>query len=388
VKKRIEPSKNKSENKSTTPTDQKKIQCKYCGYTHPPRKCPAYGQTRNKCKGKNHFAKVCKKNSVNEVAEKKTENKIDESFDKDNFFISEVANKKSGNNERAWYVDLKINKSYIKFKLDTGAEVNVIPKKIIDDLKVEIKELTSLLTSYREFTMKPIGETNLSVARDTGLTRNLDFMVVNVDAVPLLGLQGCKALQLIKRLDTVETSKLQQVLEKNYRKVFTGVGTLPFEYSIKLKPDAKPVVHPLRKVPFAIQLKLKSTLDELEKKGILAKVDKPTKWVNNLVIVEKKDGSLRLCLDPKDLNEYIMREHYKMPTAEDVAVHMNGKKVFSVLDTRDGFWQVKLDEQSSDMCTFNTPFGSSRDCRLDYHHYQKCSRRESCRLLAIFQGCP
>jgi len=60
--------------------------------------------------------------------------------------------------------------------------------------------------------------------------------------------------------------------------------------------------------------KLKNELDSMVRFGVTAKVDKPTPWVSSLVCVEKKDGSLRLCLDPKDLNKAVMREHHKIPT--------------------------------------------------------------------------
>ena len=85
-----------------------------------------------------------------------------------------------------------------------------------------------------------------------------------------------------------------------------------------------------------------------------------------MVIVEKKNGSLRLCLDPKDLNCAIKREHYRIPTADDIASRMSGKKVFSILDQKDGFWQMRLDEPSSKLCTFNTPFGRYRFLRCPF----------------------
>ena len=68
--------------------------------------------------------------------------------------------------------------------------------------------------------------------------------------------------------------------------------------------------------------------------------DKPTEWVNSLVIVEKKDGSLRLCLDPKDLNIVIRREHFQISTFEDVVSRLRGKKCFTVLDQKDSYEQV------------------------------------------------
>lgn len=52
-------------------------------------------------------------------------------------------------------------------------------------------------------------------------------------------------------------------------------------------------------------------------RGIIEKVESPTSWCNNLVIVEKPDKSLRLCLDPKELNESIMRENYQIPSPEE-----------------------------------------------------------------------
>jgi len=77
-------------------------------------------------------------------------------------------------------------------------------------------------------------------------------------------------------------------------------------------------------------------------------------------------GSLRACLDPRDLNRAIKREHYVIPTFEDVSAKLCGKRVYSVIDMKDGFWQVKLDEESSRLCTFNSPFGRYSFCRLPF----------------------
>ncbi|KAI0238088.1 hypothetical protein LSAT2_011282, partial [Lamellibrachia satsuma] len=65
---------------------------------------------------------------------------------------------------------------------------------------------------------------------------------------------------------------------------------------------------PPRKIPYAIQPKLKEALDQLKVQNIIADVDEPTEWVSNLVIVEKKSGALRLCLDRRPLNAAIKRE--------------------------------------------------------------------------------
>ena len=101
------------------------------------------------------------------------------------------------------------------------------------------------------------------------------------------------------------------------------------------------VIQPPRRFPYTHLKKLKTTLEKMENQEIVASVDKPTDWVSNLTVVEK-NGTLRVCLDPKLLNEAIKREGHSIPLPEDVQHKLNGKKVFTSLDERSGFWQVIL----------------------------------------------
>lgn len=84
------------------------------------------------------------------------------------------------------------------------------------------------------------------------------------------------------------------------------------------------------------------------------------------MVIEKRNGSLRLCLDPKDLNKAIKREHYRIPTIQEVSSELAGKKVFSTLDLKDGYWQVELHEESSMLCTCATPFGCYRFMQMPF----------------------
>ena len=99
--------------------------------------------------------------------------------------------------------------------------------------------------------------------------------------------------------------------------------------------------------------------------GILTPVNEPTDWVSSMVTVVKPN-KLRICIDPKDLNRAIKRSHYPMPTIEEVATKLGKAKVFTVLDAKSGFWQIKLDEESSMLTTFNTPFGRFRWLRMPF----------------------
>ena len=69
-------------------------------------------------------------------------------------------------------------------------------------------------------------------------------------------------------------------------------------------------------------------------------------------------------MDPSHLNKAIKRRHFPMKTVEEVVSRMPDAKIFSVLDAKHGFWQIRLDEASSKMCTFSTPFGRYRFQRL------------------------
>ena len=74
-------------------------------------------------------------------------------------------------------------------------------------------------------------------------------------------------------------------LKEMYPECFGGVGMFNnFEYEIKVDPKVKPVVHAPRRVPIALQSKLEAALDEMEKKGIISKVERFTPWTNSLVI--------------------------------------------------------------------------------------------------------
>ena len=155
-------------------------------------------------------------------------------------------------------------------------------------------------------------------------------------------------------------------LLEEYEDVFVGLGLVEGEYHIDLEENAKPTIQPPRKVPLSLLPKLKETLDNLTKSGVVSKLDRPTDWVNSLVIVEKKDGSLRLCLDPKDLNNAIKRGHYKAPSAETISNHLSGKKILTVIDMSHCYWHKKLDEESSYLCAFNTPFGRYKFNRMSF----------------------
>ena len=152
-----------------------------------------------------------------------------------------------------------------------------------------------------------------------------------------------------------------------YPECVTGISTFNnYKYHIELEKNAKPVVHPVRKIALTLILKLDKELDSMLADGIIVPVDESTDWVNSLVVREKPNGGLRVCLDPRDLNKAIRREHYHVPTVESVTTKLHGSTLFSRLDAKSAYWNVELDEESSYLTTFNTHRGRFRYKRMSY----------------------
>ena len=87
-------------------------------------------------------------------------------------------------------------------------------------------------------------------------------------------------------------------------------------------------------------------LKEMEKKGHLAKVMQPTDWVNSMVVWSRAE-KIRFCLDPVDLNKADKREHYPIPSVEEIVAKIPDATVFTVLDAKSGYLQMKLDYESA-----------------------------------------
>ena len=123
---------------------------------------------------------------------------------------------------------------------------------------------------------------------------------------------------------------------------FGDIGSLPKTHHISVKPEVTLTISAARRVPIALRDKLKSELDRMIKLDVIEPVSEPTEWVNPLVTVEKPNGKLRVCLDPRDLNKAIKRQHYKLPTAEELFSEMTGARYFSKLGARTDIGKLKL----------------------------------------------
>ena len=158
-----------------------------------------------------------------------------------------------------------------------------------------------------------------------------------------------------RKVEATAISK-ESMLEE-FADVFVGEGKLEGHLHLEIDPSVTPVQLPTRKVPIAVKEKLKQ-LSPMEELGVIKSVDVPTDWISAMVVTMKKDGRIRVCVDPKPLNRAL--NHYPLPTIEDILPQLAKVKYFTVLDAKNGFWQVPLHEASSYATTFGTPWGRFR----------------------------
>ncbi|KFM62105.1 Retrovirus-related Pol polyprotein from transposon 17.6, partial [Stegodyphus mimosarum] len=328
---------------------------------------------------------MCRLKQVQNVSQHNNADVNSESDDE--FFVNSINVQRtksvcSTSSTKEWTKTIFVEGTNVNFKLDTGSEVNVLPVKIYKILSAKnsnliLNKCNVVLEAFGGSKVKPDGSLMLQCSSD-GEDHTLEFLIVSSKHIrPLLGIDACVKLNLIQFINKVEISnkgKLDQytiVLPPskdqfviNNSEVFEGVGKFSGLCKIVVDDQIAPVVRPPRRVPLSLKPKLELKLSELERQGIIAKVDQPLNWVSNLVIIEKANGSLRICLDPQDLNKAIKREHVLIPTIEEILPKLCNKSIYSVLDLKDGFFQIALDEDSSDLCTFSTPFGCYKFLRL------------------------
>ena len=266
-----------------------------------------------------------------------------------------------------------------RFQLDSGATCNIITPNVLKELGSEVKELqktNQIVSMYNNTTIKPIGKCKLKLVNPKNNEKFIAEFVVIKDGslTSLLGNKVVQAMSLLTinyeniKVDrqgaSSEPISKEKVL-KEFADVFEGTGKLQGKYHLKLDENATPIVHPPRKVPLAIKERLRNELERLTKMDIIKPVSTPIPWVSSLVIVVKP-GKLRICIDQKHLNQNIKRSHYPLPTIEDLLPDLSKAKIFSVVDAKNGFWHVELDDESSYLTTFNTPFGRYHWLRMPF----------------------
>ena len=228
--------------------------------------------------------------------------------------------------------------SPVEFELDTGAAVTVMSEtKFIQLFPNHSLQHSSIdLKTYTGEAMEIVGETTIRVSYADQEPKMLSLVVVAGCGPSLLGRNWLQQFVLdwrsVKAV-LIDSDPLRRLLQ-DYSDVFRErLGTItPFKAQLIVTPNAVPIFHRPRQVPYALKSQVEQELNRLEREGVLKRINH-SPWGAPIVTVPKKDGTVCICGDYKvTVNPVLNVDQYPLPRPEDLFATLAGGKFFSTLD--------------------------------------------------------
>ncbi|GFY38116.1 hypothetical protein TNIN_248141 [Trichonephila inaurata madagascariensis] len=141
------------------------------------------------------------------------------------------------------------------------------------------------------------------------------------------------------------------------------IKTTDIELSITVT-DNKPIYHSPRRLPFTERDIVDKQIDEWTQNGIIEPCS--SDYTSQVLVVRKKDGSSRVCIDFRKLNRVLVKDHYPLPLIEDILDKLQDTRVFSTIDLRNGFFHVPVNKQSRPYTSFVTQNGQFQFLKMPF----------------------
>ena len=256
----------------------------------------------------------------------------------------------------SWNADLFLEKTEVNFKLDTGAKVTAIMEetfKLLNDIK--LSKPSKRLHGPAKQSLNVLGQFSGTLSYK-GKSSSQTIYVIRSLKTNLLGLPAITSLHLLCQINEMICDN--QTIQGTFPSLFKGLGTLGDAYTIKLKEGATPYsLCTPRNIAILLREKVKAELNRMEANGIISRATEPTTWCAGMVVVPKREGSVRICVDLKPLNQTVLREVHPIPKVDTALAQLARATVFSKIDANSGFWQIPLAIQSRPLTNFITPYG-------------------------------
>jgi len=259
----------------------------------------------------------------------------------------------------------------VRVLADTGSTVNIIvvPDVNLSMIAERLRPSSKIVFGYNA--AKPlniIGEfyTELKTKKKS----HWDWVqVLQGPGRNILGSVAAQALGLIIIPDE-EVFELNTAdsMEHKYPKLFSrSVGLIKSSMvTLNIDPFIKPTACNLRRVPYHDVERVTTELKHMLEQQIIEVVppSTPCPWVSQMMIVRKKDGTPRVCIDSRNINKAIQMEHWPMRTIEDIRYAINGAERISKIDLNKAYFQLQLHPNSRFITTFITHLGLLRYTRM------------------------
>jgi hypothetical protein len=168
---------------------------------------------------------------------------------------------------------------------------------------------------------------------------------------------GCHQMTIdSKEADPLETIKVVSKFSDVFLKDLPGMPLeRKVEFAIELIPGTAPISKRAYMVSGPELVEIKKQIDDLSKKGYIRPSTSP--WVAPVLFVEKKDGTRRMCINYRAMNEVTIKNKYPLPRIEDLFDQLRGASVFSKIDMRSGYHQLRIRPSDIPKTTFITQYG-------------------------------
>ena len=131
--------------------------------------------------------------------------------------------------------------------------------------------------------------------------------------------------------------------------------TAVVKHKINTGPNEKPIKQGVRRIPLHLSQEVDKQVNEMLEKDVIEPSNSP--WASPVVLVRKKDGTMRFCIDYRRLNEVTVKDAYPLPNIDEAFDHLSGHAMFSTLDLNSGYWQVAIEEKDKPKTAFVTRRG-------------------------------
>ncbi|XP_011859821.1 PREDICTED: uncharacterized protein K02A2.6-like [Vollenhovia emeryi] len=322
------------------------------------QKCPAENSKCHRCKRIGHWEKLCWSKTVRRV-QKEDDEESSTSSEVNEYFLGRMENNVVDLKEFEISVKIVEFKKTLEFKIDTGADVICLPLHTVpNNLRKKIYHTKGIVRDPKGNKLELVGLINVKFAIK-GIQKKCTAYIIRELNACLLGKDMIKSFGLIKRINSIEKIEmkkgmskqgtLKQKIRNKYPTVFKGLGHFRQELDLQTKENTVPFAQSVpRVVSIPLLKKLKAELNKLTEQNIITAVDFPTDWCSPV------------------LNKNIARPVYPIPKVDVTLARLGKAKIFSRLDAKSGYYQVRLSESSKPLTTFITPFGRYMFNRLPF----------------------
>ena len=355
--------------------------CQQCGliWPHRTKPCPAKGQSCNKCGKPNHFAKMCRTKVLTQT--QSSQRSIQEGVKQVSCKVPVAESESSSDDEYLYALNHKssipqvtvhFNQISVDMIVDTGASIDILDEDTYTRVNHN-NTFTLQPSTKRLFAYGSTSQLNILGCFTTNITvkaskKAVTFHVLKGNHGSLLSYTTARDLGILDiQINQVKDVTTHDRLCTQYPSLFTGIGQLKgVQVKLHIDPAVPPVAQKARRIPFHLRKKVEKELTNLQQQNIIERVEGPTPWVSPLVVIPKKNGDVRICVDMRMANKAIRRERHPAPTIDDLIQTLNGATVFSKLDLRSGYHQLIIAPECRYITTFATHKGLWRYSRLNF----------------------